>query len=556
MVEEEVVVTTRLGTLRGIQEEGTHAFHGVPYALPPVGELRFQAPRPSQPWDGVRDASRPGGASYQVNLNNVQRVLQLAEEMAPDLPGIMAWPGYVTKTYHHENISEDCLYLDIWVPENADSKSLPVYIYYHGGANAVSSGHFHLERGANLAREENIIVVRPTYRMGALGWVHFGLISDELPEAVNIAVQDQIAALKWVYENIAAFGGDPENITVGGESCGATAVSHLLVNTKAQPMIRRAIVHSLSPFNLWCPQPKEHAARIAKRYLELLKVDDPKDLMTISPERLIAVHSVMARTFHPDINMAWRPVGAVDDGNILPGLPNAILSKSKYPRPDFELMIGFAKDEWQFFRGHSHTVSKGSKPEVLNVLSQVFEDNAEQVFNEYQALYPDHAEPGHILSDIMSFEFFKGPSLEIASNFAQQGIPVYVFQFSYDLQGFGGYLRAVHTGDMPFIFRNLNESDLEMWPSFDGEDRNELRHVAASFGSLYGRFIREGNPGDAWPAYNENTETVLWFGKTVEAKEGLLSAEAKIFSKHGFSQVDALEKRLSSNLDQAFDKAL
>src|SRR5690606_6073251 len=107
------------GALRGIREEGTRAFHGIPYARPPIGELRFRAPRPLPPWQGVRDASLPGPASYQVNLDNLQRVLQLAEEMSPSLPGIMAWPGYVNETYHHGNISEDCLYLDIWLPEHA-----------------------------------------------------------------------------------------------------------------------------------------------------------------------------------------------------------------------------------------------------------------------------------------------------------------------------------------------------------------------------------------------------------------------------------------------------
>src|SRR5690606_18130541 len=204
----------------------------------------------------------------------------------------------------------------------------------------------------------------------------------------------------------------------------------IFVNARAQPLIKRAIIHSLSPFNLWCPQPVQHAERVAQEYLELLGIDDPAELMTISAEKLIAAHSVMARKFDPDLNIAWRPLGAVIDGSVLPGAPNSILANAKYPRPDLELMIGFAKDEWQFFRGHSHTVSAGSKSEALNVPSQVFANRSEQVFCAFQSLYPAPTPPGHVLTDIMSHAFFKGPSLETASNFARQGFPVYVFQFS------------------------------------------------------------------------------------------------------------------------------
>jgi para-nitrobenzyl esterase len=148
--------------------------------------------------------------------------------MDPGLPGDPLWPAYAAEVYAQDNASEDCLYVDIWTPTFERDQKLPVYVYYHGGANTASSGHFRLENAANLAREENIIVVRPTYRMGALGCVHFGLVSDRFPEAINLGLQDQIAALKWVYDNIEAFGGDRNNITVGGESAGATAVSHLL----------------------------------------------------------------------------------------------------------------------------------------------------------------------------------------------------------------------------------------------------------------------------------------------------------------------------------------
>ena len=131
-------------------------------------------------------------------------------------------------------------------------------------------------------------------------------------------------------------------------------------------------------------------------------------------------------------------------------------------------MIGVAKDEWQFFRGHSETARHGSEDAVINVFAQILgDDGARQLYDAYRGIHPDH-EPGHILDDVMSFEFFKFPSLLIAANLGRQGTPVHVFQFSYDLPGAGGYLRAVHTGDMPLIWRNLDEASLRRWPGYDG----------------------------------------------------------------------------------------
>src|SRR5262249_3050390 len=178
------LVATKAGVLRGGREDGVQVFRGVPYAVPPVGERRFRSPIPLERWQGERDATRSGPASYQINAGNRERVQSAAKAMAPDLPGIPLWPAYAAETYSQNNASEDCLYVDIWTPTTAPDELLPVYVYYHGGANTASSGHFRLENAANLAREEHLIVVRPTYRMGALGCVHFGLVTDRFPEAI------------------------------------------------------------------------------------------------------------------------------------------------------------------------------------------------------------------------------------------------------------------------------------------------------------------------------------------------------------------------------------
>jgi para-nitrobenzyl esterase len=468
--------------------------------------------------------------------------------MAPDLPGIALWPAYAEETYSQNNASEDCLYVDIWTPATGPGEKLPVYVYYHGGANTASSGHFRLENAANLAREENIIVVRPTYRLGALGCVHFGLVTDRFPEAINLGLQDQIASLKWVHDNIEAFGGDKDNITVGGESAGATAVSHLLTYPGTQPLIRRAVLQSLTPFHVWSTQEKDDAVSIAQLYLQILNIADAEELAILEPDKLLAVHSVMQRYFSPDKNCAWRPVGPVVDGNFAPQLPARFLSEQAYPQRNFELTIGFAKDEWQYFRGHSKTAQEGTKDDVIAIFAQVFgESAAKEVYHSYRELYPDHAEPGHILGDVMSFEFFKFSSLAIARNFASQGIPTHLFQFSYDLPGYGGYLRATHTGDTAIVFRNLTVDILRKWPGYDGTDRTELKRITTQFGTMYGAFIRSGDPGSAWPKFDITDGSIMWLGHTVEAKQHLLDEEWATFIRAGIEDVQLLEKRLSHN---------
>lgn len=545
------IVDTAYGGLQGTCERGVRIFRGVPYAQPPVGDLRFRAPQPLRAWSGVRDAAVSGPASYQMNLDKEAKVLALAAEMHPGAPGIPNWPAYVGKTYNHPTVGEDCLYLDIWVPDGADGK-LPVYIYYHGGANAVSSGSFPLERGATLAAQENIVAVRPNYRLGALGWVHFGLITEALPEAVNLGFLDQIAILKWVHANIAAFGGDPDNITIGGESCGATAVSQLMTHAPARPYFKRAILQSLSPFNVWCTQEKPDAIAIAEKYLRLLRVDDPAALMTIDPDRLLAVQSVLTRYLDPDDHVAWRPLGGVVDGTLIPRLPAEFLATAPYPVRDFELMIGFAKDEWQFFRGHAETIRNGSRADALRVLAQSFgPQGAETVYEAYRGIHPDHTRPGHVLSDIMSFEYFKFSSLMIAKNFAAQNIPTFVFQFAFDLPGLGGELRAVHTGDMPFLWRNFTPEDLEMWPSFDGIDVGALARTSDDMGKLYASFIRSGMPGPAWKAYDAEDEAVLSFGPDVICVDRLMTSEWNAFTGAGPRDLRTLETVLADNARRA-----
>lgn len=162
-------IETRFGKIQGFSKDGVICFEGVPFAQAPVGELRFKSPRPLEKWDTIYDATYSRAASYQLSPTTEVEVSKEMKRIDPGVPGILSAPDYSNKTYGQLVVSEDCLYMNIWIPEKHADKPLPVYVYYHGGANLNSAGSHYEERGANLAKEENIIVIRPNYRMGILG---------------------------------------------------------------------------------------------------------------------------------------------------------------------------------------------------------------------------------------------------------------------------------------------------------------------------------------------------------------------------------------------------
>ena len=552
--QEPPVVQTRLGRLQGERQEGLRVFKGVPYAQAPVGPLRFKAPRALPAWSGVLPAGPAAPASMQMNAAIAAEVGARIQALDPGVQGILPWPAYVKEAYAIANVSEDCLYLSIWAPQPEPGETLPVYVYYHGGANAVSSGSIEIEDGASFARENRVVVVKPNYRLGALGWVHFGLLQDDpdMAEAVNLGLQDQVAALEWVYDHIAAFGGDRDNITVGGESAGATAVSHFLTHPRARRFFKRAIIQSFTPFNNWCTSPAHDAVWVAREYLRLLGHDSSHALLNAPVQDLLAVQNIMTRYHRSDSNVAWRPLGAVIDGKAVPDFPGQRLSEGPCDVDGLELIVGFAKDEWQFFRGHAEIIEHGSYDAVVAFLSQVFApDQAHQLVRAFAQIERNRDKPwGQVLSDIMSCLFFKLPSYWMVQHLTRQGASVRVYQFSYDLPGEGGKFRAVHTGNLPFLWLNISPQKLAKLSAFDGIDLGVAQRASEAMVGLYARFLR-GEPLPAWAPFDAEQRQVLWFGEDLRLQPGLLDPELAIMDGLGLTRFSELNTRLQDSLQRA-----
>ena len=258
-------VTTTRGTLAGTEEGGLHIFRGIPYAAPPVGELRWRAPQPAEAWPGVRDASSFGPAAWQA-----------PRRTDDDSPFVGMFGAQALE------MSEDCLTLTVWTPGLDGAR--PVMVWIHGGAFRTGTGSSAMYDSSQLAARGDVVVVTINYRLGALGYLY----CDGLD--TNVGSRDQVAALEWVRDEIASFGGDPTQVTIFGESAGGKSVETLLAMPAARGLFHRAIMQSTYDPDMAPGAVSETAADL----LEQLRVSpDPEELRSLDAEAVIAAQTAL-----------------------------------------------------------------------------------------------------------------------------------------------------------------------------------------------------------------------------------------------------------------------
>src|SRR6516225_9495963 len=259
------LVTTTYGKLEGLEQDELAVFKGIPFATPPVGSRRWLPPLKPSAWNGIRDARNFGAACPQLSLSPVV------------LGGMQI----------EEPQSEDCLYLNIWTPK-ADNKQRPVMVWIHGGAFRIGSGAQIIYDGSSLARRGDVVVVTINYRLGPFGFLRLADLTDgKIPSTGNEGLLDQIAALEWVRDNIAQFGGDPANVTIFGESAGGGKVCTLLAMPAARGLFHRAIVQSGAAIRL---RERDRAHALTDAVLRVLGVagDDVRRLQALPMAQLLA----------------------------------------------------------------------------------------------------------------------------------------------------------------------------------------------------------------------------------------------------------------------------
>ncbi|MCP3818490.1 carboxylesterase family protein [Streptomyces sp. A3M-1-3] len=485
------VVDLRSGRLQGCVEGGVAVFKGVPYAAAPVGALRWRPAQPHPGWSGTRDATVDGPSAPQMFMEGGDPVLG----------------GHGSPPF-----DDDCLTLNVWTP-SADDAGRPVMVWIHGGGFVSGSGSLPNYSGETFARNGDLVVVSINYRIGPLGYLYFGSESDGEAQAGNFWLTDQLAALRWVRDNIARFGGDPDCITVAGQSGGAISTAALAGHPEAQGLFQRAVLQS-PPFGLHIPAPAECLQRTAA-FLEMAGAKDIEELRRLPWPKLIeATVGMFGQT------MRWgywpTPFLPVRDEVTLHRHPAETLLHGA--GTDIDVLIGWTREEANFGFALDEGYAAATKDQVINRIADTFKDDAAEVYAAYEAARPG-ARPADVLMDLISDELFRVPSVELAEARAELGRPVWVYQFDFPTPAYDGRLAAAHCLELPFVFHNFDK-----WshaPFLEGIEPAARDGLAQSMHQAWISFIRTGNPNHpdlpVWDRYDVQSRTTMVFDSVTAA---------------------------------------
>jgi para-nitrobenzyl esterase len=478
---DDLVVRTAAGELNGARENGIAVFRGVPYAAAPVGELRFAPPQAPLAWRGLRDATKDGPIAPQGRS-------RLAHIM-----GEFERPQ-----------SEDCLTLNIWTPA-PDARKRPVMVWIHGGAFASGSGALPWYSGERFAANGDVVFVSINYRLGALGFLCLPGISDG-----NLGLLDQVAALRFVRDNIAAFGGDPDNVTVVGQSAGASSIAILMTMPRAEGLFCRAILQS-TPFGRMS-RTLEDSHRIGRRLLEMLglKPNEAAQLKTLPFARFVTAQGEVAR-LEKKFADALAPFWPVIDGTVYPGEVAPALKAGA--GSGIDTMIGTTREEMAAFYCIDQEVANADQTAIEGVFASMFKSDHRPDYDEIRRTRASDTN-AVLLGDLMTDAMFRIGSLRMAEARADQGRPAYVYQF--DWQSPAGF-ESCHCIEIPFAFNNFAH-----WtdsPMLKGARPAEIRGLADAMHGAWIAFARSGKPDHprlpAWPPYRREDRMTMRFDSVI-----------------------------------------
>jgi para-nitrobenzyl esterase len=470
---DELVVHTTAGDLRGAHENGVAVFRGVPYAT----AARFEPPQPVSAWTGVRDAQRDGPIAPQGRS-------RLAHIM-----GDFERPQ-----------SEDCLTLNIWTPA-ADKKKRPVLVWIHGGAFSSGAGSVPWYSGERFAVNGDVVAVSINYRLGALGFLCLPGVSPG-----NLGLRDQVAALSFVRDNIAAFGGDPANVTVVGQSAGASSIAMLMAMPLARGLFRRAIMQS-TPFGR-LTRVLDDSHRVGRRLLEVLdlKPDEANKLKTVPVAQLLAAQGKVAgleKKFADALAPFWPTI----DGEVLPGPVPAALKAGA--GAEIDTMIGTTREEMAAFYCIDKEIDAADQSQVAGVFAKILGADYQPYYDEIRGMRASHTNAA-LLGDLMTDAMFRMGSLRFAEWREEQGHPAYVFQF--DWQSPAGF-ESAHCLEIPFVFNNF--PDWPDSPMLKGANPAETAGLAEAMHKAWIAFAHTGKPDHAglpaWPVYRRADRMTMRF---------------------------------------------
>jgi para-nitrobenzyl esterase len=440
-------------------------FHSIPYAAAPVGRLRWQAPVPLGPWDGVRDATQAGPSPVQSG----------SSMFSGGLPGNRV-----------SDVAEDCLTVDIWAPRPAPEggATRPVLFWICGGAFLTGGSAVPTYDGARLAAEHDVVVVSVNYRLGALGflWIDGG--------APNCGLLDQMAALRWTRSNVAAFGGDPDNVTLLGESAGAGSLLHILPVVAYEGLARRAIIQSAGVPHTQMPADAE---RVLAAVVSAASVSSGTDLLRLPAEAVLELQeeampgllaSVSSLPFHP-----------VVDGELVRARP-----ADTWPVGDMGVLFSWTAEELRLYPDR-----KADEPTALDarlrslIRHRIGSDPSAASVERLRSFYAGIGSGADAWAAAQTDILMRLPPRRMAMDLARSGSAVHVAQFDWGATGGEWRRGAFHAIDLPFTFGTLETSGWLEFLGAGGDDDRGARRLADLHMASWAAYARTGDPG--WPAF-------------------------------------------------------
>ncbi|MGW0180867.1 carboxylesterase/lipase family protein [Nocardia sp. NPDC003345] len=489
-------ITTTDGVVRGRRGRRVMYWRSLPYAAPPVGDLRFRAPQPVQPWTDVRDATYFRAAGIQSSF------------------GVRLGPRKL------QEMSEDSLTLNVVAPVTPTVRPRPVLVFIHGGGYLFGTSALRLYSGVQLAADGDVIVVSINYRLGAFGYADFTEFSTpESPYESNLGLRDQIAALRWVQANIAGFGGDPDNVTIFGESAGAHAVLSLLATPSAEGLFHRGIAQSApADWGLTVAEAREFARRVLdelgvapENANRALREADPHDIRHAFNRASNAAMSQFPGFF---------PAAPVADGDLLPYTPiDAFTGGHSHRVP---LIIGTCRNEGALFNKFTDTLP--TRPERLKrALAAAGPEYYPRVFSTY----PGFPAPEAAIRAGGDY-FFWRPSLAVMESHSRHA-PTYAYRYDFAPRLFQLYkLGATHATDLLPTFGAVYEPWSRALTA--GGSRRGLLAVTRQFQDNWLNFARTGAPLPVWPKYTEDTRATLIIDSPGRVEHDPDSAQRKLWA--------------------------
>jgi len=485
-MENDIIVETTNGNIRGYSRRGVIKFKGIPYAAPPVGELRFKPPAPVETWSEVRNTTKYSPVSIQPPSN-------LEDMFDEPLP----------------QSEYNCLTLNIWT-QNLKDEKCPVMFWIHGGGFVTGNGAS-LD-GSRLVLRGDVVVVSINYRLGYLGFLY---MPDMLGTTANAGILDMVAALKWVRDNISKFGGDPNNVTIFGESAGGMAVSSILATPSAKGLFHRAIPHSGAANKF-----SYSAASGIKVYENLMQK------LGVEKGDLDALLKLPAEDFIvPQVNATQLSVGVVRvgpvvDNNVLPEHPLEAISKGF--AKDIDVFIGSNLDENKLFAMWTPRAQNLKEERLytsVNTLMQFTKQNeskSKEIIESYRVL---RKTPRDIMDAILTDYMFRIPSVRLAEEQSKHQKNTYMYLFTWKSPMDGGKYGAMHALELPFVFGLLGDKDIGIFPGRNAETQK----LSEQMMDAWIAFARTGNPNHKnipkLPAYDKGKRATILFDKEVTVEE-------------------------------------